>query len=110
MPLTRPEKTWLKAYSKALQQMHRPAVERLVLFGSKARGDDHPDSDVDVLVIVRNDAAPLKRKVRRIGYELAATGELVPSILVYTEAEWRSRKESGSPLRRAIEREGVRVL
>jgi hypothetical protein len=41
---------------------------------------------------------------------LAATGETVPSILVYTETEWESRKRSGSPFRRNVERDEVRVL
>jgi hypothetical protein len=34
----------------------------------------------------------------------------VPSILAYTEAEWEQRKASGSPLRKAVERDAVTVL
>ena len=31
----------------------RSSVEQLVLFGSRARGDHRPDSDYDLLVVVR---------------------------------------------------------
>jgi uncharacterized protein len=35
---------------------------KIYLFGSKARGDSGPDSDYDVMVIVRKRVSPLKRK------------------------------------------------
>jgi predicted nucleotidyltransferase len=37
---------------------------RIILFGSCARGDDGPDSDVDLLVILDDDAAPERRTLR----------------------------------------------
>jgi predicted nucleotidyltransferase len=82
----------------------------MVIYGSKARGDDYPDSDLDVLLVVRNDAAHLKRRLRRIGYELATTSDAVPSLLAYTEDEWESRKKRGAPFQRAVERDAVQVL
>jgi predicted nucleotidyltransferase len=82
----------------------------MVIYGSKARGTSHPDSDLDVLLIVRNEAEMLKRPLRRIGYLLAAASDAVPSILAYTEKEWESRKLSGSPFWKAVERDAVEVL
>ena len=32
---------------------------RVILFGSRARGDARPDSDIDLLVVVRDDERPL---------------------------------------------------
>ena len=110
MRLTADEQAWLDAYCQALKERHPGMIERMVIYGSKARGDDHPDSDLDVLLIVKNEAAHLKRPLRRIGYELAATSDAVPSILAYTQDEWESRRESGAPFQQAVERDAVAVL
>jgi hypothetical protein len=49
--------------------------ERIILFGSRARGDNCPDSDFDVLVVMADDvlepwhmARDLRRAVGLIGY------------------------------------------
>ena len=110
MRLTADEQAWLDAYCQTLKEQYPGIVNRMVIYGSKARGDDHPDSDLDVLLIVKNDAGHLKRQLRRIGYELAATSEAVPSILAYTQDEWESRRESGAPFQQAVERDAVAVL
>src|SRR5262247_190423 len=110
MRLTADEQAWLDAYCQVLKEQYLSIVERLVIYGSKARGDDHPDSDLDVLLIVKNDAGHLKRLLRRVGYELAATSDAVPSILAYTQDEWESRRESGAPFQQAVERDAVAVL
>lgn len=68
----------------------------MVIYGSKARGAAHPDSDLDVLIIVRNDSGALKRALRDIGYDLAATSWAAPLIFAYTQDEWQHRKEGDS--------------
>ena len=108
--LTPDEQAWLDAYRQVLQEQHPGVVARMVIYGSKARGDDHPDSDLDVLLIVTNEATHLKRQLRRLGYALATTSDAVPSILAYTQDEWESRKTSGAPFQQAVERDAVPVL
>lgn len=109
LQLTRNERAWLKDYREALAAERPGAVERMVIYGSKARGEAGPESDLDVLLIVKTEAAAWKRKLRRIGYLLAARSDVASSILAYTQDEWESRKRSGSPFRRAVERDGVQV-
>jgi hypothetical protein len=48
MRLTVDEPVWLEAYCRALEEQHPGVVARMLLYGSKARGDDRPDSDLDV--------------------------------------------------------------
>jgi predicted nucleotidyltransferase len=110
MQLTEEEQAWLDNYRKALAEEFPGLVEEILVFGSKARGEAAPDSDLDVLLIIRNQAAHLKRDLRRTGYLLAATLDAVPSILAYSKEEWESRKRSGSPFRKAVERDAVKVL
>lgn len=85
-------------------------VERLVVYGSKARGDAGPESDLDLLLIVADGAEGQKRALRRQGYLLAADTDVVPSILAYTSGEWDERGRCRSPFQRAVERDAVCVL
>ncbi len=101
LELTKEEQAWLDAYRKALDKKHPGTVQEMLIYGSKARGQAHAESDLDVLLIVKNEAGALKRELRRIGYLLAATTDVLPSILVYTQDEWESRKRSGSTFKRS---------
>lgn len=109
LKLTPDEQAWLDAYRQALAEQFPGLVEEIVIFGSKARGDAGPNSDLDVLVILRKGDRNTKGKVRRTGHLLAVLSEAVPSIMVYTREEWSSRKRSGSPFYKAVMRDGVRV-
>jgi len=55
MALTTKEKSALKHFKDGLNQALGARLIELKLFGSKARGDDRLDSDIDVLVIVTDD-------------------------------------------------------
>ena len=110
LELTKEEQVWFDAYRKVLDKKHPGTVQEMLIYGSKARGQAHAESDLEVLLIVKNEAGALKRELRRIGYLLAATTDVLPSILVYTQDEWESRKRSGSTFRRAVERDAARVL
>ena len=110
LQLTAEEQAWLDSYRAALDKKHPGAVQQMLIYGSKARGQAHADSDLDILLIVKDYAAGLKRDLRWIGYLLAAKTDVLPSILAYTEDEWERRKRSGSTFRKAVERDGVRVV
>ena len=110
LQLTAEERGWLDAYRAALNKKHPGTVHEILIYGSKARGQAHSESDLDVLLIVKNGSGKLKRDLRRIGYLLAAKTEALPSILAYTQEEWESRRQSGSSFRKAVERDAVRVV
>jgi uncharacterized protein len=44
----------LKRFRAALDEMYGARLERVVLFGSRVRGDAHEDSDYDVAVFLRD--------------------------------------------------------
>ncbi len=81
---------------------------QMVLFGSRARGDAVPGSDIDVLVVLQVPINP--------GEEISRTGEVTASLSlqhdvvisrVFVSADQFSKEQS--PLLLNVHREGVRV-
>jgi predicted nucleotidyltransferase len=107
LSLTTSDKAWLDAYCAALAAQCSGAVKRFLIYGSKARGEATRDSDLDVVLIVDTRWLTRKRELRRIGYRLAATSDVLPSIMVYTDEEWEVRRQRGSFFRRAVERDAI---
>lgn len=81
----------------------------VILYGSRARGDNHPESDWDILILV--DAKvdlDYERLFRHKLYDLELeTGEAF-SITVYNKTDWISRYWM-TPLFQNVSREGVRI-
>ena len=109
LKLTPAEQAWLDEYRQTLARDYPGLVEDIVIFGSKARGDAGPDSDLDVLVVLTEADRRRKDAVAYLGYLLAALSDALPSIMVYTKGEWTERERDGSPFHRAVTRDGVRV-
>lgn len=95
----------------AIQEMVRRIVagfdpEKIILFGSQARGDAGPDSDVDLLVVMDTDSK--RRTAVDIAVKLHAMG--VPKdIVVITPAEFERRKDISGSIAYPAHHEG-RVL
>jgi predicted nucleotidyltransferase len=43
----------LSRFRAALDQIYGDRLERVVLYGSRARGDERPDSDYDIAVFIK---------------------------------------------------------
>ena len=109
LKLTGEDQAWLDAYRQELDKKFPGLVERMILFGSKARGTATADSDLDLLVVIKDGDWWLKRDLRRCGYALAVATEVVPSIMVFTAAEWASYATRQAPFYRTVSRDGVAV-
>lgn len=53
----------VKEFARAVRQKLGPRVKRIVLFGSRARGDTRKGSDYDVLIVVNNRDRELEEAV-----------------------------------------------
>lgn len=56
----------LKRLRAELDRLYGERLERVVLYGSRARGDEKPDSDYDVAVFIR-DGGSFYEEVMRLG-------------------------------------------
>jgi predicted nucleotidyltransferase len=82
MPLTRIlDDPILKRFRAALDRLYGDRIERVVLFGSRARGDAHEDSDYDIAVFIRDPEAFSKEADRLADVETDyGVGSTMPQI------------------------------
>ena len=82
-------------------------VERTRLFGSYARGDWGPDSDVDVLVVVRGLTEPERREIFDLAWDIYAQRLIHVNPLALSDAEWADLVSRERRIVADIEREGI---
>lgn len=97
----------LQRLRQALEAEYGPRLERVVLFGSRARGDAGPDSDYDVAVFIE---APVDTweelgRLVTIGTGILFDTGAVISAKPFAAGSWRR----ASPLMREIRRDGVEL-
>lgn len=92
----------LRAFTAAVAKTD---VRKVILFGSLARGDVGPRSDLD-LIVIRDSTEPFVRRGEDL-LRLLPPGTPV-DLLVYTPDEWQQQAASSSFFR-TVQEEGVVV-
>lgn len=96
----------LKRFRAALGEMYGDRIERVVLFGSRARGDAHPDSDYDVAVFLKDleDRWAEMNRLADLGTEiLYDTGEFIHA-MAYRAGSYNDER---MPLMHEIRIDGI---
>jgi hypothetical protein len=84
-------------------------LSRTVLFGSRARGDADPESDIDVLVIVETLNPALRRTIRQCAWEVGFAAGVIIQSTVMTRDQVENGPEQSSLLMLSVRDEGVPV-
>jgi predicted nucleotidyltransferase len=95
----------LVRFRKALSEMYGNRLERVVLFGSRARGDAGPESDYDVAVFLHdmNDRGPELHRLADLTTDIIEeTGEFVHA-MPYRAGSYNER----TPLMLGIRTDGI---
>lgn len=89
----------IELFSSAMRSRYASALKAIYLFGSRARGDFKPFSDVDLAIVVDRsvDISSQTKPLSGIAYDiLVETGaEIQP--WVFGESEWENPQHSMSP-------------
>jgi uncharacterized protein len=99
-------RTAVEEFCAGLKTIYGGKLDRVILFGSRARGDARFDSDVDLLVVLRGDVEPGReiRLTSQLTHEVSLRHGCVLLSLFVSSEDLQDRR---TPLLDSVRREGV---
>jgi predicted nucleotidyltransferase len=104
--LTKKEKQAVKELVDELKKLYGDNLSRVILYGSKARGDATEDSDIDIMIVLKDvkDKSKELEKVIKLTTEIDFRYETLISITLQSEEEYLKKR---SPLLLNVRKEGI---
>ncbi len=94
-------------FATHLKTKYDDRIERIILFGSVARGEYREDSDIDLLVVTTESTLDLQWDVAADSMDLLLREGVLATALVVTSGEWGTGADSA--FRRRVRTEGFVV-
>lgn len=86
-------------------------IQRIILYGSYARGDFNLESDVDIMVLLNCEQKEImerRKEISRIASRVGLKNDIMVSLLARNCADYENQMEY-QPFYQNIEREGVEI-
>jgi predicted nucleotidyltransferase len=105
--LSHPERAAVAELKTLLAQHH--GVRDIRLFGSKARGTGHIESDLDLFIVVPDLDWERAKAIYTLCFELSLRYDLLIAPTLYSPAELENPFVQATPFYRAIQEEGLPI-
>lgn len=104
------EKELNAIYKLKKQLVDRFPRIRIILYGSKVKGNSKEFSDIDVLILLdRKIDTELKKQILDIAYDIELESDIVFGVMIESKDFWDSSLARIMPLHQNIEKEGVLI-
>ena len=107
VPITIPEAVSL--FAKKVRSQFRKQIMEIRLYGSFARHEEQPDSDMDVALIVCQKNLALIRSISQIASDVSLETDRLISVTVLEETAYHRGINEGYPFYVNIQKEGIAV-
>ncbi|MFQ6083147.1 MAG: nucleotidyltransferase domain-containing protein [Candidatus Aminicenantia bacterium] len=79
------------------------------IFGSKVRGKDTPESDIDVMIVIDKFNPDVKSEIYDIIFEINLENDTFISPTIFSKKEIEDGPMAESPIYKTIQKEGVSI-
>jgi len=107
--MSRKLKKTIEEYMAVLRARYGTIIRKAVLFGSAARGEAGSESDIDILIVVSDEDAPLKDEISMAAYEIMLKNDVVLSPIVMDKSTFDWYRINGDPFYRNIRKDGIEI-
>lgn len=84
-------------------------IEKMYLFGSRARGTERPDSDYDFLIVADSPDKEFRSRLYDIVVEIFLDTGRDVSLKIFKTVEFKRLKRMQTPFMRNVLKEGVKI-
>lgn len=105
--VTQTENEALQTFVQRLRAELGGEILKVILFGSKARGNSTPDSDVDVLILAKSEDRQLQKAISKISSQIDLDYDILLNSLLIADKRWMQMSKERFSLCRNVERDGA---
>lgn len=87
----------------------RDAIEQMYLFGSRCRDNWRPDSDYDILIIIKEKNRILVDRLYDVVMDILLSEGRLVSLKIFTASEFNRLKSIPTPFTNNILTEGIKI-
>lgn len=105
------DKEIINEFKQSLPDDVKTYVKKLIIFGSRARGNAADDSDLDIAILVIDKNPEIEKKLEDIAYAIMMQFDFNPilSLKVFDEKEFNSALENDFSFYRHVVSEGITI-
>ncbi len=101
----------LDEFKQKLPSGVREQIVEIRCFGSYARGDEQPDSDLDLLIVLKAEDKGIQESINETAYNIMWAHDFKPllAIKIFSETHYKELAQIGSFFYQNLEQDGVLI-
>jgi len=100
----------VETFVESVWQTYPNSVQQTILFGSKARGDSHVYSDIDILLIVNEEDWRFRHAISGIAADVSLADDVLIGPRVISQGRWARMRDHRFTFYENVQAEGIELL
>lgn len=107
--LVEKQKSGILSYLRILQTKYQNEILKVVLFGSAARGENDTESDIDILVVLKDEYSGLRDEISMAAFDSILEFDVIISPIVMESTLYEWHRKYKDPLYNNIKKDGIDI-
>jgi predicted nucleotidyltransferase len=100
----------VEAFVERVWQTHSDRVQQIILYGSKARGDSHAHSDIDLLLIVNEEDWRFRHAISGIAADVSLAYDVLIGSRIIGRERWAKMRRHRFTFCDNVQADGIELM